>query len=59
MRSNCLVNLGKRKFNIAISTIQEKVARALNVTLEEINLDAIALLKMLTYYGPKQKILTG
>ena len=33
------VNLGKRKLNTAISTIQEKVARALNVTPEEINLD--------------------
>ena len=33
------VNLGQRKLNIAISTIQEKVAGALNVTLEEINLD--------------------
>ena len=33
------VNLGKRKLNIAISTIQEKVVRALNVTPEEINLD--------------------
>ena len=33
------VKLGERKRNIAISTIQEKVARALNVTLEEINLD--------------------
>ena len=33
------VNLGKRKLNIAISIIQEKAARALNVTLEEINLD--------------------
>ena len=33
------VNLGKRKLNIAISTIQGKVVRALNVILEEINLD--------------------
>ena len=33
------VKLGKRKLNTAISTIQEKVARALNVTPEEINLD--------------------
>ena len=33
------VNLGKRKLNTAISSIQEKVARALNVTPEEINLD--------------------
>ena len=33
------VNLGKRKLNTAISNIQEKVARALNVTSEEINLD--------------------
>ena len=33
------VNLGQRKLNIAISTIQEKVAGALNVTLEEINFD--------------------
>ena len=33
------VNLGKRKLNTAISTIQEKVARALNVTPQEINLD--------------------
>ena len=33
------INLGKRKINTAISTIQEKVARLLNVTPEEINLD--------------------
>ena len=33
------VNLGKRELNTAISTIQEKVARALNVTPDEINLD--------------------
>ena len=33
------VNLGKRKLNTAISTIQEKVARALNVTPGNINLD--------------------
>ena len=33
------VNLGNRKCNTSISTIQEKVARALNVLLEEINLD--------------------
>ena len=33
------VNLGKRKLNTTISTIQEKVARTLNVTPEEINLD--------------------
>ena len=33
------VNLGKRKLNTAISTFEEKVARALNVTPEEINLD--------------------
>ena len=33
------VNLGKRKLNTAIFTIQEKVARVLNVTPEEINLD--------------------
>ena len=33
------VNLGKRKLNTAISIIQEKVARALNVIPEEINLD--------------------
>ena len=33
------VNLGKRKLNTAISTFQEKVARALKVTPEEINLD--------------------
>ena len=33
------VNLGKRKLNTAISTIQEEVARTLNVTLEEISLD--------------------
>ena len=33
------VNLGKRKLNTAFSTIQDKVARALNVTPEEINLD--------------------
>ena len=32
-------NLGKRKRNTAISTIQKKVVRALNVTPEEINLD--------------------
>ena len=31
-------NLGKRKLDTAISTIQEKVARALNITSEEINL---------------------
>ena len=34
------VNLGKRELNTAISTFQEKVARALNVTPEEINLDS-------------------
>ena len=33
------VHLGKRKLNTVISTIQEKVARALNVTPQEINLD--------------------
>ena len=33
------INLGKRKINTAISTIQEKVARLLNVTPEEINFD--------------------
>ena len=33
------INFGKRKFNTAISNIKEKVARALNVTPEEINLD--------------------
>ena len=33
------VNLGNRKCNTSISTIQEKIARALNVLLEEINLD--------------------
>ena len=33
------VNLGTRKLNTAISTIQEKIARALNVAPEEINLD--------------------
>ena len=33
------VNLGKRKLNTAVSFIQGKVARALNVTPEEINLD--------------------
>ena len=33
------VNLGKTKLNTAISTIQEKVARALNVRPEEIHLD--------------------
>ena len=33
------VNLGKRKLNTAISTIQEKVARAINITPKEINLD--------------------
>ena len=32
-------NLGKRKLNIVTSIIQDKVARALNVTPEEINLD--------------------
>ena len=32
------VNLGNRKCNTSISTIQETVARALNVLLEEINL---------------------
>ena len=31
--------LGKRKLNTAISTIQEKIARALTVTPDEINLD--------------------
>ena len=31
------VNSGKRKLNTAISTIQERVAGALNVTPEEIN----------------------
>ena len=33
------VNLGTRKLNTAISTIQEKIATALNVAPEEINLD--------------------
>ena len=33
------LNLGKRKLSTAISTIQEKVATALNVTPKEINLD--------------------
>ena len=33
------VNFGKRKLNTATSTIQEKVARALNLTPEKINLD--------------------
>ena len=33
------VNLAKRKLNTAISTIPEKVTRALHVTPEEINLD--------------------
>ena len=33
------VNFGKRKVNTATSTIQEKVARALNLIPEEINLD--------------------
>ena len=33
------VNLGKRKLSTAISTIQGKVARVLNVTPEKINLD--------------------
>ena len=33
------VNLGNRKRKIAISTIQEKVARALNITPDEINVD--------------------
>ena len=33
------IDLGKIKLNNAISTIQDKVARALNVTPEEINLD--------------------
>ena len=42
MLSHCLVNLGKRKLNTAISTIQEKIAKALNVTPEEINLDTRA-----------------
>ena len=51
------VNLGKRKLNTAISTIQEKVARALNVTPEEL-IWILALLKMWTYYRSKQKILT-
>ena len=32
------VNLGKRKLNTAISTIQEKVAIALNVTPEELRI---------------------
>ena len=36
------INLGKRKLNKAISVIQEKVARTLNVTPEEINLDISA-----------------
>ena len=36
------VIVGKRKLNIAISTMQEKIARALNVTQEEINLDISA-----------------
>ena len=31
--------MGNRKRKIAISTIQEKVARALNVTPDEINVD--------------------
>ena len=52
------VNLGKRKLNTAISTIQEKVARALNVMPEEL-IWILALLKMLTCYRSKQKILTG
>ena len=34
------VNLGKRKLHTVISTIQDKVARALNVTPEEITLDS-------------------
>ena len=33
------VNLGKRKLNTAISTILENVARTINVTPEEVNLD--------------------
>ena len=33
------INLGKRKLNTAISTIQEKIARVLNLISEEINLD--------------------
>ena len=35
-------NLGKRKLNTVISTIQEKVASALNITSKEINLDTSA-----------------
>ena len=31
--------MGKRKLNTAISTIQEKIARVLNLIPEEINLD--------------------
>ena len=40
MLIHCLEELTKlKKINTAISTIQEKVARALNVTPKEINLD--------------------
>ena len=53
------VNLGKRKLNTAISTIQEKVARPLNVTPQEINLDTSTIEDVTMYYGSKQRILTG
>ena len=59
------VNLGKRKLNTAITTVQEKVARALDVTPVKIDLDTsttealLTLLALVTYYGSKQKILTG
>ena len=53
------VKLGKRKLNTAISTIQEKVARPLNVTPQEINLDTSTIEDVIMYYGSKQRILTG
>ena len=34
------ITLGKRKLNTAFPTIQEKVARALNMTPEKISLDS-------------------
>ena len=52
------INLGERKLNTAISNVQEKVAGALNVNTRKL-IWIIALLKMLTYHGLKQKILTG
>ena len=42
------LDLGKRKLDTAISTIQEKVARTLNVTPEEINLDTSTILNRIT-----------